>query len=68
MLSNDIIDKKIKTVGELKEVLSRFDNDKFINFGTERLGFEISAYSSDMLSLALLSEDLKEYLEENDYS
>jgi len=68
MLKCKVNNKEIKTVGDLKEVLSSFSDNMLINFGTERLGFGIDAYSNDCLSLALLSNDLQEYLNENDYS
>lgn len=65
---NKIIRKKIETIGDLKQVLNLYDDDMLINFGTKRLGFRINAYSNDCINLALLSDDLEEYLEVNDYS
>lgn len=60
--------KKITTIKELKELLNQFDENSFINFGVERLGFEIDSYESDGVSLALMSSQLQDYLDENDMS
>lgn len=59
---------EINTVGDFKEVLSKFDDNMLINFGTDSLGFEIDSYLADCLSVAFMSRDLQEYLEVNDMS
>lgn len=56
------IKKEIKTVGDLKEILSNYDDELLFNVGTEKLGFEIDGYGSDCLSFGLLSTDLENYL------
>lgn len=58
----------IETIGDLKELLNKFDDNVSINFGTDSLGFGIGTFEFDSISLSLLSEDLAEYLAENDYS
>jgi hypothetical protein len=54
--------QNINTVGELKEFLNRCDDNLFINFGTKKLGYEINSWSSDGISLALMSDGLEEKL------
>lgn len=66
--TNEVIKKEIKTVGDLKRVLEKYEDSFLINFGTEDLGFELTGYKHDFLALALISDDLQEYLEVNDYS
>lgn len=68
MDENKFIKKEIRTVGDLKKLLDGFHDDRLLNFGTKLLGFEISHYGYDSLSLALMSDDLEEYLEKNDMS
>ena len=60
----NIINTNIKTVGELKELLNNYNDNMLINFGTKELGFEINSHSTDGSSLALMSDDLEEYLQE----
>lgn len=64
----EVMEKEIKTVGELKKLLSKFDDNMFIHFGTPRHGFEISSCEYDCFSLALVSDQLEDYLDVNDYS
>lgn len=54
---------KIEKVGELKELLSKFDDNLYVNFGTKKEGFEIDSYGADGVSLALMSDDLEEFLQ-----
>jgi hypothetical protein len=53
--------KTINTVGELKELLSHFDDNLFVNFGTKKEGFEINSFGSDGISLALMSDGLEKH-------
>ena len=62
------VNQKIETVGDLKRVLEKYEDNLLINVGTERLGFDLTGYGHDSLSLALFSDDLEDYLEVNDYS
>lgn len=60
--------KTIETVGDLRRLLDKFSDDLLINFGTSQKAFNISAYSSSDVSLALISKELHDYLAENDWS
>lgn len=62
------VNQKIETVGDLKRILEKYEDSFLINFGTERLGFDLTGYDHDCFSLALFSDDLEDYLERNDYS
>ncbi len=53
--------KDITTVGELKELLKKYDDGMFVNFGSKKYGFEINSYATDGASLALMSDDLEKY-------
>jgi hypothetical protein len=60
----NIINTNIETVGDLKELLNNYNDTMLINFGTRKLGFEINSHSADCISLALMSDDLEEYLQQ----
>lgn len=56
------IRKNIATVGDLKKLLAGLNDNMFINFGTQKEGYEINSFSTDSLSLSLMSDNLEEKL------
>ena len=57
--------KEITTVGDLKKLLDGIDDNIYVDFGTERVGFVIDSYRIDNINLSLFSSNLAEYLDRN---
>lgn len=56
------------TVGELRQMISEIDDDMLLVLGTNYHGFDVSGFELEQNAIVFLSNELQEYLENNDFS
>jgi hypothetical protein len=57
-MSKCYVPKKIKTVGELRKYLELFPDEKLVNIGTQKYGYDIDHVGNDDISIALMGSTI----------